>query len=182
MFKFIIICLICLKSCHRIRSHVKCGICAHIGSVFHLRCNIGSVFHVHLRQSPLRRSSLPTNRSKMLSAYTASVEFINTQKEVMGPDHRCVHATHVFEVAQLTKIIRTTKPCRCDITALMKFAQLNRSNAFPLPEQQSLLEAALLRLSSLVAEDGTLSVHMEMHGSQKGQTHMYSYKYYTDAE
>ena len=118
----------------------------------------------------------------MLSAYTASVQFMNTQKEIIGPDHRCVHNTQVSEVAQLTKIIRTTKPCRCDITALMKFVQLDKSNAFSPPEQQSLLEAASLRLSSLVAEDGTLSVHMDMHGSQKGQTHMYSYNYYTDAE
>ena len=118
----------------------------------------------------------------MLSAYIASVEFITTQADVMGPDHRCVASTQLSEVIQLTKIIRTTRPERSDITALMKHVKSDKSNAFSTTQQQSFMEAASIRLSSTVADDGTPSLHMDMHGSQKLQTHDYTYNYYTEEE
>ena len=64
----------------------------------------------------------------------------------------------------------------------MKFIQADRSNSFTEAEQKCLMEVASLRLSSLVAEDGTVNLEVGMHGSQKGQNHNYSYNYYTDAE
>ena len=118
----------------------------------------------------------------MLSAYIASVEFITTQADVMGPDHRCVASTQVSEAIQLTKIIRTTQPDRSDITALMKHVKSDKSNAFSTTQQQSFMEAASIRLSSTVTDDGTPSLHMDMHGSQKLQTHDYTYNYYTEDE
>ena len=116
----------------------------------------------------------------MLSAYTASVEFIASQKDVMGPGHACVARTQVSEVANLLSIIRTTSPCRSDITALMKFVTADKSLAFTEPQQQRLMEAASIRLSSTVVDDGTSPIHFDMHGPSKGQTHMCSFNYYND--
>ena len=83
------------------------------------------------------------------------------------------------QVAPLS-IIRTTSPCRADITALMKFVTADKSLAFTEPQQQRLVEAASIRLSSTVVDAGTSPIHFGMHGPSKAQTHLCSFNYYND--
>jgi len=117
----------------------------------------------------------------MLSAYQASVEFINAEKDGLGPGHRCINGTRQSEVIQHTKIFRKSKPCGADVTALMKFIRSDKSGSFTEEDHKSLMEVASLRLSAAVVEDGTAN-RADLHGSQKIQHHDYSYNYYTDAE
>ena len=77
--------------------------------------------------------------------------------------------TQVTEVAHLTKIIRTTEPSRSDITALMSFVKMDTSHAFSEAEQEGFMEAASLRLSSVVAGCGQANLHG-------------SHNYYTDED
>ena len=118
----------------------------------------------------------------MYSAYKASVGFIVSQKDLLGPGHSCVSTTQVSEVANLMGIIRTTSPCRSDITALMKYVKADRSEAFTETQQHRLIEAASLRLSSTVGDDGASSMLFDQHGSQRSQTHNYSFNYYNEED
>ena len=62
----------------------------------------------------------------------------------------------------------------------MKFVTADKSLAFTEPQQQRLMEAASIRLSSTVVDDGTSPIHFGMHGPSKAQTHMCSFNYYND--
>ena len=55
---------------------------------------------------------------------------------------------------------------------------MDTSHAFSEAEQEGFMEAASLRLSSVVADCGMANLH----GSHKYQTHNFSYNYYTDED
>ena len=120
---------------------------------------------------------LPLIGSIMFSAYVASRNFLDLQKLQLGEGHPCVPGSAVTEVTHLCAIFRQSEPDREDVTKLLEYVQGDKSNAFNKEQKDSLVVAASICLSTMVAPDGSLASHTDTHGGQKLQTHLYTYVY-----
>jgi hypothetical protein len=128
---------------------------------------------------PFRPSCILT---AMLSAYMVAKKFLLAQRQPLGPTSPQVVHSQASETLHLKKIFSRCDPDRSDVTSLLDYIACDKSDAFTGDQLFTLVETASLRLSStVVGGDGALDVVCDLHGTQKSQTHLHSFLYYTQA-
>ena len=115
----------------------------------------------------------------MLAPYKTSAALLVELGEAVGEKHHSVVTTQSTEVTHLKSIFRSSPPCREDFTALLQHLNREGKNAFIAEQRQDLIDVATDRGSTTVSGDGEFAPMLsDMPGSQKLQTHVFSYRYY----
>ena len=115
----------------------------------------------------------------MFAAYKASVAMLRELNETLGPAHQLVASASASETVHLAKVFTHEGADRADATALMQHLRTCDGDVFSESQKASLLEITLARMHASIEETTVLS--KRMHGSQKLQTHMHSFNYYSEA-
>jgi hypothetical protein len=116
----------------------------------------------------------------MLSAYKASISFLQEHRSALGEGHRSVGPTTKSELLHLSKLFRhetLDSDAREGITSLIGHIKADKSGIFSEADRTQLIEVSASRLSASMDE-----VPAGGHGSQKSQSHLYSHRYLDSAD
>ena len=64
----------------------------------------------------------------------------------------------------------------------MPFVHQDKTGVFSQAQKESLIEAASVRLSTTVVAGGVVALQADLHAGQKLQTHLHSFRYYSEAQ
>ena len=113
----------------------------------------------------------------MIAAYDGTLQLARLQVKALGAEHPVAKQSIATNWTSLVHFIRSSTPTQGEVSKFIEYLTLKGRPSFISAEQTaSLIEAA--SSAQLAAID---HVSPEEHGQQKEQTHMYSYRYYSEA-